>query len=98
MFSKHQTPNNTRPAMPKYGLTEHRQWLYEFPNGYGASIVQGTGAYSNGTDTYELAVLRDGHLCYTTPITSDVLGHLSEQEVRDTLQAIHDLSPATRNA
>lgn len=34
---------------------------------------------------FELAILENGRCCYTTPITSDVLGYLSESEVLEVL-------------
>ena len=36
-------------------------------NGYGWSVV------SLGDGTYEVAVLKDGNICYHTPITNDVV-------------------------
>ena len=66
-----------------------------FPNGYGASIVLGALFYSNGVDTYEVGVVKgneaDWGLTYETPITDDVLGHLSETEVFETLKQIEEL-------
>jgi hypothetical protein len=56
-----------------------------YPNGYGISIIQGGIAYTNGPHEFEVAVLtgteQDWELCYNTPITSDVLGHLSDNDV-----------------
>ena len=52
-----------------------------FANGYGASIVTGYGAYGGAEGLAELAVLKDGSLCYDTPITSDVEGYLNEADV-----------------
>ena len=52
--------------------------VLEFDNGYGCSVLIEIDFYSNGIDTYELGVLRDGLLCYDTPITDDVLGHLTK--------------------
>jgi hypothetical protein len=68
-----------------------RQARVTFPNGYGASIVQGPYSYGNEFGLYELAVLKDGVLCYDTPITSDVIGHLSPDAVTELLQQIERL-------
>jgi len=68
-----------------------QQAKVEFPNGYGASIVQGPYSYGNEFGLYELAVLKDGVLCYDTPITSDVVGHLSPDDVTALLQQIEAL-------
>jgi hypothetical protein len=66
-----------------------------YPNGYGASVILGSAFYSNGIDTYELAVLKgtstDWDLTYDTPITDDVLGRLSELDVLNTLKLIEEL-------
>jgi len=41
---------------------------------------------------WELAVIgKDGSLCYDTPITDDVLGYLTEEEVNNTLVLIEQL-------
>lgn len=57
------------------------QTIYNFPNGYGCSIIKGPYSYGGPQGLYELAVLKDGELCYDTNITSDVVGHLSWKEV-----------------
>ena len=51
---------------------------WEFPNGYGASVVCHPMSYSGAA---EFAVLREGRICYDTPITSDVISHVTEHEV-----------------
>ena len=63
-----------------------------FDNGYGASVVKGPYTYGGGDGLYELAVLdSNDDLCYTTPITEDVLGYLSEDEVTILLKQIQQL-------
>lgn len=66
-----------------------------FPNGYGASVISGGMAYSNGKDTYELAVLKkdgdESFLCYDTPVTDDVLGYATEEEINLALEQIENL-------
>ena len=70
------------------------QHIYEFPNGYGASVVRNPYSYGNESGLMELAVLGpDGSLCYTTPITDDVLGYLTPEDVGSTLDAIAALPP-----
>jgi hypothetical protein len=68
------------------------QWLFTFKNGYGASVVRHDFSYGGRNGLWELGVLGpDGHLTYKTPITSDVLGHLDDDLVRETLRAIAEL-------
>lgn len=81
------------------------QKIYRFENGYGASVVQftigsyGVGSYGVESGRWELAVLRftgdnvarDFELTYDTPITDDVLGHLDDDEVEETLARIREL-------
>ena len=61
------------------------QHLAFFPNGYGVSIVKSTYSYGGKSGLWEMAVLKgnedEWNLTYDTPITSDVLGHLEENEV-----------------
>ena len=63
----------------------------EFDNGYGVSVLLGSMYYSNGIDTYELAVLADGKICYDTPITEDVLGYLTNEEVTEAMMKVQNL-------
>lgn len=73
-------------------LIGRKQCIVQFPNGYGASIVQGEYTYGGKDGLYEIAVFgKDGHISYSTPITDDVLGYLSEEEVEKTLIDIKNL-------
>lgn len=73
-----------------------------FENGYGASIVRGTGTYGNEHGLYELAVIAGDNdewdLDYTTPITDDVEGWLSEERITDLLNEIAALPTASEPA
>jgi hypothetical protein len=62
-----------------------------FPNGYGASVVKSDFSYGGKEGLYELAVLKDGKLCYDTAVTSDVRGRLNEQDVESYLNQIKSL-------
>lgn len=53
----------------------------KFSNGYGISVVIGPYSYGGRNGKYELAVLKDNDLCYDTPITDDVLGWLTKDDV-----------------
>ena len=72
-------------------------YLVVFPNGFGASIIKfwGSRGYPR---KYELGVLKgenveDAVLTYDTPITDDVIGYLSPDEVGEKLEQIEALSP-----
>jgi hypothetical protein len=62
-----------------------------FENGYGASVLSTSFSYGGKNGLYELAVLKDGDLCYTTPITNNVLGWLKEEDVNRILTDIQNL-------
>ena len=67
------------------------QKTYKFDNGYGASVIRHKGSYGYAQGKWELAVLEGGELCYTSPITEDVIGHLTEDEVESILKQIKEL-------
>ena len=72
------------------------QKLYKFTNGYGASVVKGEHTYGGDEGLWELAVLAfdtngEFALDYTTPITSDVEGHLTDDAVEVLLAKIEAL-------
>jgi hypothetical protein len=90
--AKH-TPIIERP------LNSGTQKVYQFPNGYGASVVCGPYTYGGRTGLFELAVLRfksadKWGIVYDTPITNDVLGFLSDTAVDDVLDEIAALAVA----
>lgn len=62
-----------------------------FDNGYGVSVVFGEQWYSNGIDTYELAVLHNGSLIYDTHITGDVMGYISKEKVTEVMKQVQEL-------
>jgi hypothetical protein len=68
------------------------QYLAFFPNGYGVSIVQHSFSYGNEKGLWEMAVIKgddeDWDIIYDTPITNDVLGHLSENEVDEYVEQV----------
>jgi len=62
----------------------------DFDNGYGVSVLFGTDWYSNGTDTYELAVFKDGHINYEHT-QGDVMGYKSSDEVTSWMRQVQEL-------
>ena len=67
--------------------------LFKFDNGYGASLVKNPYSYGYDQGLWELAVLKNGELCYDTPITDDVIGYLNDPEADAILHNIADLPP-----
>ena len=63
-----------------------------FDNGYGASVIIGPHTYGGEDGLYELGVLgKDKKLTYDTPVTEDVKGYLSEDDVTKLLEQIQKL-------
>nr|DAS69427.1 MAG TPA: hypothetical protein [Caudoviricetes sp.] len=70
---------------------------YEFKNGYGASVLRSSYSFGGDRELFELAVLKDGDICYSTPITNDVIGYLTADKVTEYLQQIEKLPDLRRN-
>lgn len=72
------------------------QSLHFFPNGYGVSVVRHSFSYGGNNGLWEIAVLKGNkknwHICYSTPITNDVIGHLSKADVEEYLNKIAELN------
>ena len=68
-----------------------KQAVLNFDNRYGVSVLVGTSFYSNGVDTYELAVLLDDELCYPSEIGNDVLGNITKEEVTEAMIKVQQL-------
>ena len=73
-----------------------KQYLFKFPNGYGASVVMHMYSYGVEHGLWELAVIKydsfgEWNLCYSTDITDDAIGDLTEEDVSSLLGRIKDL-------
>ncbi|WP_233522884.1 MULTISPECIES: hypothetical protein [unclassified Bacteroides] len=79
------------PSDMRQMYAESKQAKMDFENGYGISVLFGSMFYSNGIDTYEVGILKDGVLCYNTPITNDVIGYVTADEVTDIMRKIQEL-------
>lgn len=65
---------------------------FKFKNGYGASVIKHYGSYGYEEDLFELAVLdSNDNLCYDTPLTDNVIGYLTNDEVLELLEQIKNL-------
>jgi hypothetical protein len=85
---------DTLPLVQHETKTLHggQQLVLMFENGYGASVVRHQYSYGGPQGLWELAVLDcDSELTYDTPITNDVIGNMTEEEVRETLLRISRL-------
>ena len=76
-------------------MGEHAFELY--PNHYGISVIRGPYSYGGDKGLYEIAVLRMtpemkySELCYDTPITNNVVGDLTPEEVSEYMKKIQEL-------
>ena len=68
------------------------QRIFSFPNSpYQASVVCHKYSYGGDIGLFELAVLKNGKVCYTSGITTDVIGHLTEEKVQELIKQIAEL-------
>ena len=79
VFKKHPVPSHF-----------DTQAKMEFDNGYGISVINGSSAYC-GKDTFEVAVLFNGDITYSTAITDDVLTHQTEVDIDNVMIKIQKL-------
>ena len=87
----------TEDLSGKFPMFPKLLYRYEFPNGYGASVLNSTYSHGGEAGLYELAVLKDSDICYSTPITNDVIGHLTAEEVTELLREIEVLPKEGEN-
>ena len=71
------------------------QAKYFFDNGYGVSVIKSSHSYGGSRGLYELAVLQgleeDWKICYDTPITDDVMGYLTTEDIDTVLNQVENL-------
>jgi hypothetical protein len=74
------------------GLMKGVKCSVVFENGYGVSVVSHTYSYGGKDGLFEVAVLgKDGNLTYDTPVTNDVIGYLTEEDVTDVMKKVQEL-------
>lgn len=83
-FGKH-IPTESRTELG------NERYIFQFANGYGASVIRNSQSYGGPEGFYELAILKDGKINYKTPITNDVIGWLDPDEVEELLDKIKAL-------
>jgi hypothetical protein len=75
------------------------QVSFLFANGYGASVIRHEYSYGGQEGKWEVAVLdSEGRLTYDTPVASDVVGHLTPDEVASMLDRITAMGPKALEA
>lgn len=76
-------------------INDGTQIIVFFENNYGASIVKHKFSYGSHNNLFEIAVLQgtieSWDITYDTPITSDVLGYQTSEDVRNVLEEISNL-------
>jgi len=79
------------------GISAH----HIFDNHYGVSVIKGPYSYGGREGLYELAIVvmkpgdKYSELCYDTPITNNVIGHLTPEDITDIMKQVSELP--TRN-
>ena len=73
-----------------------------FDNHYAVSVIRGPYSYGGREGLYELAVLymapdsSESELVYDTPVTNDVEGHLTPDDVTKLMKQVEALPPRMR--
>lgn len=81
-----------RPMPDMYGV----QYIFKFPNNYGASVIKHKHSIGYEKDMWEVGVTRwytDGssNLVYDTPVASDVIGYCTDEDAQRILETIMNL-------
>ena len=91
-FETHPILLDAKSQNTKEMFANSKHAVMEFENGYGVSVIFGEQFYSNGIDTYEVAVLKDGFICYKTYITDNVVAYQTENEVTEIMRKVQELN------
>lgn len=78
---------------PRYSdLILGKQAKLKFDNNYEVSVLLGgLGIYSNGIDTYELAVGLNNKICYLDIIPEGIVGYINKKKVSKYMRMIQEL-------
>lgn len=76
-------------------MTESAWHFYD--NNYGVSVVRGPYTFGGNIGLYELAIIymapedKESRICYDTPITNDVMGYLTPEDVTKIMKQVSEL-------
>lgn len=74
-----------------YAQNYDKQAVMHFANGYGVSVLLGSDFYSNGRDSYEVAILYGDEITYNTEIADDVLCWQTPEQVTAIMAKVQKL-------
>lgn len=64
---------------------------FTFPNGYVGSVIRHSTSYGGPQGLWEVAVIHGEKIVYDTPITDNVLGWQTDDDVEQVLKRIREL-------
>ena len=91
-FEMHPILLDAKSQETKEIFANSKHAVMEFENGYGVSVIFGEQFCSNGIDTYEVAILKDGILDYKTYITDSVVAYQTEDEVTEIMRKVQEFN------
>lgn len=76
----------------EYPIWGH-QYIFRFPNNYGASVIKNPASYGNAQDLWEMALIffdedGDWNLTYERDFDDDVKGYLTDDNIIELLEKI----------
>lgn len=79
-------------SLPLCPIGINTQAVMEFPNGWGLLVINGEYAHCD-ENTFEVAVLWQGELDYSTEITDDVLRYQTPGEITEIMKKLQEMKP-----
>jgi hypothetical protein len=71
-----------------YEVNNGYQFIFKFPNNYGASVISHDGSYTSQIEPFELAMTYKDSLCVMTDSINGVMTHLANDDVLELLDSI----------
>ena len=75
----------------EHEIFKGRMVRYRFPNGYGASVIEGEDSYGLELAVLEFSESEYGCITMLTEITDDVIGFIEDEELDEILERISRL-------
>ena len=75
----------------EHDIFKGRMVRYRFPNGYGASVIEGEKSYGLELAVLEFSDSEYGSITMSTEITDDVIGFIEDEELDEILERISRL-------